>query len=91
MIYRYYADIGGWRFVVLFYRGRKWIKLLDKSTLQVYRLPVSELRRLQPYAGRPSTVANRLARRRALFRRHNLRFSKKAVRAAISALREVPS
>lgn len=49
MIYRYYAETGGWRFVVLFHDGRKWLKLLDASRLEVYRIVRDQHRALVPY------------------------------------------
>lgn len=86
--YRYFAETGGWRFVVLFHRGRKWLKLLDTATLRVYRLPVSELRHLRPYDGiRPKSMARRLAERRARFRRMAIHVPERAVKSAIATLR----
>lgn len=91
MIYTYCSDDpgwrGGWRFVVLFHKGRKWIKLLDTATLEVYRRPVSETRRLRPYKMKPKTMARRLVQRRAAFQRHQVAFRTKAVRVAIDTLR----
>ena len=49
MIYRYYAETGGWRFVVLFHEGRKWLKLLDASRLEVYRIAKNQHHNLIPY------------------------------------------
>lgn len=89
--YRYMAEVGGWRFVVLFHRGRKWIRLLDTATLQIYRRPVAELRNLRPYQIRPKTMARRLRERRARFRRLGLSYPKRAVASAIDALRKVAS
>lgn len=80
---------GGRRFAVLFHTGRKWIKLLDTATLEVYRLPVAEQRRLSPYSIEPKTMASRLAKRRAGLKRHGLRFSRRAVKSAIQILRGI--
>lgn len=85
--YRYLAELGGWRYVVLFHHGRKWLKLLDTATLRVYRLPVAHIRDLRPYTIRPRTLANRLVARRARFRRLGIHCPEKAVQAAIDTLR----
>ena len=87
MIYHYYAARGGWRLTVMFYKGRKWLKLLEVSTFEVYRLPVSAQHRLKPAADlNVQKVARNIARRRALLKRCHVGFSKKAVQAAIAAL-----
>jgi hypothetical protein len=70
MIYRYWAETGGWRLVVRFHEGRKWLKLLNVSTLQVYRIAKDQQRHLVPYTGiRPKTLARRLRQRRARLKR----------------------
>jgi|GEM_PF-4183801 len=86
--YRYRAETGGWRFVVLFHHGRKWIRLLDTATLQVYCLPVSALRSLRPYDIRSKSMARRLIERRARFRRLGLHFPRRAVNDAIAGLKK---
>ena len=88
MIYRYYSDVGGWRLVVLFHQGRKWIKLLDYSTLKVYRCPVKELDTLRPCSLKPVSLARKIASRKASYKRLGITFPKKAVLAAINALRK---
>jgi len=88
MIYRYYSDVGGWRLVVLFHQGRKWIKLLDYSTLKVYRCPIKELETLCPYSIKSITIARKIATRRASYKRLGVAFPKKAVQAAINALQK---
>ena len=87
MIYRYYAETGGWRLTVLFHEGRKWMKLLDASTLQVYRIAREQHRQLVPYTGiKPRTLARLLRQRRARLKRCNVRFSKQATGRAIGNL-----
>ena len=90
MIYRYFAPRGGWRLVVLFHQGRKWLRLLDTSTLDVYAVPHAELRHLRPADARPKALARRLAKRGTDWRRYGFRFSTQAVRAAIRSLRSAP-
>ena len=88
MIYTYFADQGGWRFVVLFQKGRKWLHALDTATFQVYRLPIAKLGHLVPCrAPRPKTMAKRLASRRATFKRLHQPFPGRAVKKAIDTLR----
>lgn len=86
MIYRYYAERGGWRLVVLFHEGRKWIRLLEVSTFEVYRLPAHEIRRLRPVDLPRKRTARKIAQRRAFLNRCRMRFSKRAVQSAISKL-----
>jgi len=88
MIYRYYSDVGGWRLVVLFHQGRKWIKLLDYSTLKVYRCPVKELETLRPCSLKPISLARKIASRRVSYRSLGVAFPKKSVQATINALRK---
>lgn len=90
MIYTCFAPRGGWRLVVLFHQGRKWLRLLDTATLDVYAVSHVELRHLRPAAARPKALAKRLARRSVDWRRYGLRFSRRAVQAAIRSLRQTP-
>lgn len=90
MIYRYYAERGGWRLVVLFHEGRKWIRLLEVSTFEVYRLPVREIGRLRPVDLPPKRTARKIAQRRAFLNRCQMRFSKRAVQIAIRRLDGAP-
>lgn len=87
MIYQYYADQGGNRFVVQFHEGRKWIKLLDTGTLDVYKISLREGKKLKPYTKiKPKTLAKRLRKRRALRKKLEMSFPKKAVESAIKKL-----
>ncbi len=90
MIYTYFAPRGGRRLVVLFHQGRKWLRLLDTATLDVYAVPHAERRHLRPANARPKALAKRLARRSVAWRRYGLRFSKRAVQAAIRSLQGAP-
>lgn len=91
MIYTFNPDRpewrGGRRFVVLFHHGRKWLKLLDTGTLETYREPITAMRSLRPYKMSPAKMANRLARRRATFKRQHIKFSERSADRAITALR----
>ena len=88
MIYRYYANIGGWRLLLLFHHGRKWIKLLDYSTLQIYRCQIRELEMLRLCSLKPKFIARKMSVRRTHYKRLGITFPKKAVQAAINALRK---
>ncbi len=86
-MYHYYANQGGNRFVVLFHEGRKWIKLLDTGTLEVYRIPVRDTRKLKPYTKlKPKVLARRLKERRALRKKLDMNYPKKAVNDTIKKL-----
>ena len=90
MIYTYFPDRpdwrGGRRFVVLYHHGRKWLKLLDTGTFDTYTEPVTALRHLHPYKIKPRTMANRLGKRRAVFRRSAVTIPQRAIEKAITAL-----
>lgn len=95
MMYRYFEDKndwkGGWRFVVLIHEGRKWIRFIDVSTFETYRRCVDELPRLKPTTYSPRKIAARMVKRRALFKRCGVHFSKNAVKRAIEILWEAGS
>lgn len=85
LVYRYYAD--GWRLVILFHNGRKWIKVLETARLQTHRLRAADAGKLRPCAEiKPKQAAKRLRSRRALFKRLDVAFPAKAVAQAIAAL-----
>ena len=87
MMYRYYAETGGWRLVVLFHEGHKWLKLLDASTLEVYRIAREQYRTLVPYTQvKPQALARLLKQRRARMKRCNVSFPHTAVQSAIHKL-----
>ncbi|MBL4757521.1 MAG: hypothetical protein JKY32_07755 [Rhizobiales bacterium] len=85
--YRYFADTGGWRLVVLFHAGRKWLKLLDTGNLDVYRLPARAMQTMAPYPTPTKKLATKLAARRASCKRNQVPFPKKAVQLSIERLR----
>ena len=87
MTYRYFADIGGWRFVVLYHTGRKWIEFIDISTFEKYRLPLRQRARLKPFDYSPRKLAAQMNKRRTMFRRLEVPFPKRAVQRAIAALK----
>jgi len=87
MMYRYYAETGGWRFVVLFHEGHKWLKLLDASTLEVYRIAREQYRALVPYTQtNPQALSRLLKQRRTRMKRCNVSFPQTAVQSAIHKL-----
>ena len=90
MIYRYYADVGGWRLVVLIHEGRKWIRFVDISTFRVFRRSVRERTKLHPCDLKPVAVAKGMAKRRTVFRRCAVPFAKRPVQSAIDVLRRAP-
>lgn len=87
MIYRYYAERGGWRFVVMFHKGYKHVRLFDISTFEIYRITPRDTERLRPYAGlKPKPLARRIIERRRMFTRCGVGFPKKTVQKVIAAL-----
>ena len=75
----------GWRSVIALAPGRKWITVLDWTTLEAARLPLDLWRHLNP---RPATAYS--ARRvRAAIKKARLRYVRKTttIRAAVSALK----
>lgn len=87
MIYRYHAERGGWRFVVLYHKGWKWIEFVDVSTFKRFERPVNELQNLRPYDYSPRKLAAQMSKRRAQFKRLGAPFTKRAVQRAITALK----
>lgn len=88
-VYRYFAHTGGWRFVVLFHRGRKWLKVLETERLEVRTLKVIDAHTLRPYDGvAPKKLAKRIRSRRAGFKRLDLAFPERAVARAIATLED---
>ena len=88
MIYRYHADRGGWRFVVLFHHGYKHIRLFDTATFDIYTVSPREAERLKPYvAVPPKTLARRIRQRRRILKRCGIGFPKKTVEKVLAALR----
>ena len=88
MICYFYSARGGYRLSVLFEQGRKWARLIEAGTLDVHRIPVSEIRDLlaTPKVN-PAGLAARLSRRSRLFKRYGLKHSPQAVKAAIQTLK----
>ena len=86
MIYRYYANRGGWRIVVLFHKGRKWIRFIDISTFDLYRKPVSTILELEPCELTPNRIARRVRKRRSMCKRLGLGFPSAAVAKTLSTL-----
>lgn len=89
IVFRFYAQTGGWRFVVLFHRGRKWLKVLETARFDVHTLKAADAYKLRPYTDiAPKTLARRIRSRRARFNRLEMNFPKKAVARAIAALED---
>jgi hypothetical protein len=87
LVYRYYARAGGWRFVVLFHKGRKWLKVLETARLDVHALKADDLNTLRPYTDvNAKQLAKRIRSCRARFKRLDLAFPKRAVARAIAVL-----
>lgn len=87
LVFRHYAQTGGWRFVVLFHRGRKWLKVLETARFDVHTLEADDAYKLRPYADvSPKQLAKRIRSRRARFKRLEMNFPKSAVAKAIAAL-----
>lgn len=85
--YLFFANRGGWRLVILFHHGRKWIKLMELSTLNVHTLPIAEQRFLKPYDHpNPNRLTTRLKQRRVSFKRMGIHVPKRAVQASINKL-----
>lgn len=84
-VYRYFAFVGGWRFVVVVHSGRKIVKLLDTSSLDVYRVTPNELRSLKPYP-KIRGFAKSLKEKRALYKRLNLSYPNTHIKKALSVL-----
>lgn len=76
----------GARLVVAFNRTRRKVSLIDLGTLRHARVDVGELRFAEPAPVAPSRIKRHLRRRVALFKKHQLRFPRRAVRAVIKAL-----
>lgn len=91
MIYRYFEPDpelpSGWRFVVLYHTGRKWMRFVDVSTLRKSERSVSELPKLKPFDYSPRKLAAQMSKRRALYKRLEVPFSIRAVQRAIAALK----
>lgn len=87
MIYQYYADPGGLRFVILFHEGYKWIKLLDTALLTVYTIPVAKQKKLKPYTQlKYKVMARRLRKRRAIYKKLKMSYACKDTDDAIKKL-----
>ena len=87
MIFRYFVEGGGWRFVILYQKGHKWIHFIDQSTFQTYKRPLRELPHLKPLEYSPRKLARAMSKRRAMFKRLGVPFPKRAVQRAIDALK----
>lgn len=74
----------GWRSVVALTPGRKWITILDWTTLDTARLPLDLWRRLDP---RPATGYSPRRIRAAIKSRLRYVSSTKTIRAAAASLR----
>ena len=73
--------------MVKFHEGRKWIKLLDTGTFQIYRITLRDGRKLKPYTKlKPKKLAKRLKKRRALYKKLEMRYPKTAIASAIKQL-----
>jgi len=80
-----FAD--GWRSVIALTPGRKWITVLDWTTLETARLPLDLWRRLQP---QPATGYSPRRIRAAIKARLRYVSKTKTIRAAIASLNSRP-
>ncbi len=85
MLYHIHLNEGGWRFAVLFHKGRKEAKLLITSTFEIQKIPVRTLDTLTPVRGK-KTAAELIRNRRALYKNNGLKVPGKAVKLALRAL-----
>ena len=86
MVYEYYADQGGLRFVIMYKEGHKWVYLLDTALLTTYRIPARDKQKLKPHKVNSKTMAKRLRERRTRYKRLNVRISARALQTSISKL-----
>jgi len=86
MIYRFHSTTGGWRFVVIFHDGRKHVRLLDISTLEVHTIPAAEKRGLVFYGGKGTNIAKRLRATARTYKRCEVGFPRASVKKAIQVL-----
>lgn len=86
MVYEYYADQGGLRFVIMYKEGYKWVYLLDTALLTTYRIPARDKQKLKPYKVNSKTMAKRLRERRTRYKRLNVSFSVRALKTSIAKL-----
>ena len=79
----------GWRSVIALAPGRKWITVLDWTTLETARLPLDLWQRLRP---RPATGYSARRVRAAIKARPRLRYVRKTktIRAAAASLKSQP-
>lgn len=87
----------GWRHVVIISAGRRWISMIEPSTLQTARIGYADFDKLAPRpvpgpytAARLTSVARRMRARRALFRRCGQSLPENGIRAAIALLIRKP-
>jgi hypothetical protein len=77
----------GWRSVIALAPGRKWITVLDWTTLETTRLPLDLWRRLDP---RPAAGYSPRRIRAAIKARLRYVRSTKVIRAAAASLKSPP-
>ncbi len=91
MLYRVYNQgeipslAHGWRSILALTPGRKWITLLDWTTLETARLQITAWERLNP---QPHTGLNRCKVRAAMRRRLHYVTPTEAIREALRQLQE---
>ena len=77
----------GWRSVIALAPGRKWITVLDRTTLETARLPLDLWQRLRP---RPATGYSARRVRAAIKARLRYVRKTKTIRAAAASLKSQP-
>ncbi len=61
---------------------------MDTATLEVYKKPLSEIKKLNPYLIKPKTMANRLRKRATVMKRCQVKFPKKQLDQVITLLQK---
>ena len=87
LIYRYFANRGGWRFVVLYHNGHKHVRLFDIGTFEIYKITPRYIERLKPDTViTPKKLVAHIKRRRRMFQRCDVGFPKKTVQKVLAVL-----
>ena len=91
MLYRVYNQgeipslAHGWRSIIALTPGRKWVTVIDWTTLETARLEIAEWQRLKP---QPDDGLNRRKVRAAMRRRLRYVTPTEAIREALRLLQE---
>lgn len=78
----------GWRSVIALHPGRKWLTLIDWTTLETARMDIAAWERLKPL---PDAGMNRRKVRAAMRRRLKYKASTRAIEEALRLLTDLPA